>query len=115
MDTKKALTKILQFRDERDWKQFHTSKEIALALLIEAGELAEHFQWKTGEELKEHTKEKKQAISHELADVLYWLILLSHELKIDIEKAFSEKMKINASKYPIEDSYANNSKYNDKG
>ncbi|MBI3335236.1 MAG: nucleotide pyrophosphohydrolase [Candidatus Portnoybacteria bacterium] len=97
------LTKsILKFRNERNWKQFHNQKDMALSLALEAAEVLEHFQWKNGEELEKYIKAHKRDIGEELCDVLYWVLLMSHELRIDLVKAFNEKMVKNARKYPVE-------------
>ncbi|MFA6386165.1 MAG: nucleotide pyrophosphohydrolase [Candidatus Paceibacterota bacterium] len=109
---KKLTEKIIKFRDARDWKQFHNPKDCAISLSLEAGEVLEHFQWKNKEEIEEYVKTHKEHISKELADVLYWVLLMSHDLKIDIEKAFEIKMKENAKKYPISKAKGKHTKYN---
>jgi len=92
----KELQKVIvKFRDEREWKKFHTPKNIAVSIAVESAELLEHFQW------SEECKDKKE-ISYEMADVLAYLLLLADECGIDLEKAFLEKMEINAKKYPAE-------------
>jgi NTP pyrophosphatase (non-canonical NTP hydrolase) len=84
----------------------------ALSLVLEAGEVMEHFQWKNAEEIKDYIKKNKKEISEELADVLYWVLLLSHDLNIDVEKALDEKMKINNEKYPVKKAKGKHTKYN---
>lgn len=91
---------VLEFRSERNWEPFHSPKNIMLGLLVEAGELAEHFQYLDGEELEEHVELFKDDIKGELADVLYWLLLATHQLDVDLASAFKEKMKKNAKRYP---------------
>ncbi len=103
--------KIIAFRDARDWKQFHNPKDVAISLSLEAAELLEHFQWKSPEEMKQHTQKHKDDIADEVVDVLYWLLLLSHDLEIDIDKAFDAKMKKNQAKYPAQKSKGSNKKY----
>lgn len=103
---------IINFRDSRDWKQFHAPKDLALSLVLEATEVLEHFQWKDGKELEDYLKQNKKEISYELADVLYWVVTMSHDLNIDITNAFEEKMKINAKKYPISKAKGRKEKYN---
>jgi NTP pyrophosphatase (non-canonical NTP hydrolase) len=93
---------ILKFREERDWKQFHTPKDMALSLMLESAEVAEHFQWKNSEEMEAHIKNRREDIGDELADVLFWVLIMGHDFKVDIEKAFIRKMKKNAKKYPAE-------------
>ncbi len=102
---------ILKFRNERDWAQFHNPKDVALSLVLEASEVMEHFQWKSPEEIEEYVKTKKEAIGEELADVFYWVLLLSHDLNIDIAKTLEQKMKKNAEKYPVEKAKGSHKKY----
>lgn len=108
----KALTgKIVRFRDARDWAQFHNPKDVAISLALEAAELLEHFQWKTPQEVEKHIKNDKSAISEELADVLYWVLLLSHDLGIDPLAALDKKLKKNARKYPVKKARGRHAKY----
>ena len=110
-ELKKMQASILEFRQARDWKQFHNPKDCAISLSLEAAEVLEHFQWKTSEEIADYIKVNNREISHELADVLYWVLLMSTDMKIDIEKAFYEKMTINQSKYPIAKAKGSHKKY----
>jgi NTP pyrophosphatase (non-canonical NTP hydrolase) len=108
-----ALTKIINdFRDAREWRQFHNPKDLAISLSLEAGEVLEHFQWKSLEEIKKYTKEHKKEIANELADVFYWVLLMSSDLDIDIEKALKLKMKENNKKYPVKKAKGKHTKYN---
>ena len=109
---KRLTKKIVAFRDRRNWKQFHNPKDLSLSLVLEATEVMEHFQWKNTKEVEEHIKNNKAEISEELADVFYWVLLMSHDLKIDIEKALERKIDINDKKYPVEKSKGNHTKYN---
>lgn len=112
MSSLKELQKlIVQFRDQREWKQFHNPKDLALSLLLESSEVLEHFQWKNGDEIQKHIEKNKKEISHELADVLYWVLLMANDLGIDLSKSFEEKLKINEKKYPIEKSKGKSDKY----
>jgi len=104
--------RIITFRDARDWKQFHNPKDVALSLVLEAGEVMEHFQWKNIEEMKVYVKENKGAIGEELADVLYWILLMGHDLEIDVFEALEKKMRINEEKYPVEKAKGKHTKYN---
>jgi dCTP diphosphatase len=109
----KDLTKrIIAFRNARDWKQFHNPKDCALSLVLEAAEVVEHFQWKNQKEMEKYVKENKGEIAEELADVLYWVLLMSHDLDIDIVNALEKKNKKNADKYPIEKARGKHTKYN---
>jgi len=111
--TVKTLTrKIISFRDARDWAQFHNPKDVSISLALEAAELLEHFQWKNPEEIKKHVKTHKLEVSEELADVLYWVLLLSHDLKIDVLAALTQKLKKNAKKYPVAKAKGRHTKYN---
>lgn len=95
------LTQALRrFADERDWERYHTPKNLAAALIVEAGELLEHFQWLTQEESLHLSPEAKQEVAHEVADVLIYLTRLADRLGIDMLAAASEKMGLNARKYP---------------
>ena len=85
MDEVKKLTdRIIAFRDARDWKQFHNPKDLSLSLVLEATEVMEHFQWKSAGEIEEYIKTNKADIGEELADVLYWVLLMGRDLDIDV-------------------------------
>ncbi|HQT82710.1 MAG TPA: nucleotide pyrophosphohydrolase [Candidatus Paceibacterota bacterium] len=113
MKSTNELTKrIVAFRDARDWKQFHNPKDVALSLVLEATEVMEHFQWKSKEEIEEYVVEAKGEIGEELADVLYWVLLMSHDLDIDVLDALDKKMKKNEAKYPVEKAKGRHTKYN---
>jgi NTP pyrophosphatase (non-canonical NTP hydrolase) len=113
MDKIKELTnKIIEFRNKRDWKQFHNPKDVALSLVLEAGEVMEHFQWKDKEEMEIYIKENKAEIGEEIADVLYWILLMGHDLNIDVLDALDKKVKKNERKYPVQKSKGNHIKYN---
>jgi NTP pyrophosphatase (non-canonical NTP hydrolase) len=113
MNQIEALTKIINdFRDARNWRQFHNPKDLAISLSLEAGEVLEHFQWKSPEEIKKYVKEHKKEIADELADVFYWVLLMSSDLDIDIEKALKLKMKENNKKYPVKKAKGKHTKYN---
>ncbi len=111
-DIKDLTEKIKQFRDERDWKQFHNSKDVALSLVLEAAEVLEHFQWKSPTEIEEYIKSNKKEIGEELADVLYWVLLMSHDLEIDIKEALKKKIAKNEEKYPVDKAKGKHTKYN---
>ncbi len=107
------LTKrILDFINDRDWNQFHNPKDLALSLVLESAEVMEHFQWKNNEEMQDYIKSNKNEVAEELADVLYWILLMSHDLDIDIKKAFEDKMTKNEKKYPIDKAKGRHNKYN---
>jgi NTP pyrophosphatase (non-canonical NTP hydrolase) len=93
----------LDFRDARDWAQFHRPKELAAALAIEAAELQELFLWREGEAAAEIRCDRARmaAIQHEVADVATFLLLLVHELELDLPRAIAKKVKANESRYPV--------------
>lgn len=111
MDLEDLTKRIVDFRDARDWKQFHNGKDLAISLVLEANELLEHFQWKTEDDIKSFSVEKKGKIREELADVLYWILLMGHDLEIDVSAALREKMEVNEAKYPVEKAKGKNLKY----
>ncbi len=113
MENIEELTKrIIEFRDSRDWKQVHNPKDVAISLGLEAAEVLENFQWKSKEEIEEHIKTNNEHIGEELADVLYWVLLMSHDLDIDILDALDKKIQKNESKYPVEKAKGKHTKYN---
>ena len=98
-----SLTKsVLDFRDKRDWKQFHNPKDSAIALVSEAVEVLDELKWKKPQEIEEYLKSKKSKIGDELCDVLFLVLLMMHDLNIDINKQFKSKMDENNKKYPVE-------------
>lgn len=102
---------VVKFRDDRDWKQFHNPKDMAISLSLEASEFLEHFQWKNAEEIAEHITKNKADVSDELADVLYWVLLVANDLEINLEDAFVKKLNKNAAKYPIYKAKGTHKKY----
>jgi NTP pyrophosphatase (non-canonical NTP hydrolase) len=110
-DIKELTDIVVEFRDERDWKQFHNPKDSAIALLSEATEVLDEFKWLNAKEIQEYLKTKKTKVANELSDVLFWVLLMSHDLKIDIVKAFKEKLKEDKKKYPVKKSRGKHTKY----
>jgi len=94
--------RISNFASERDWDQFHSPKNLSMALIVEAGELVEHFQWLKQSESHELPKEKLKAVEEELADILVYLIRIADQLDIDLLSAANRKMNSNAAKYPAD-------------
>lgn len=105
--------RVIDFRNARDWEQFHNPKDLAVSLLLEAAEFLEHFQWKSSDEIKEHLKVKSDDVSDELVDVLYWVLLIAHDMKIDLPAAFARKMAQNEKKYPVQKAKGKHTKYTD--
>jgi NTP pyrophosphatase (non-canonical NTP hydrolase) len=108
----KIIEQIIKIRNDRNWKQFHNPKDLALSLVLEAGEVMEHFQWKDKEEVEKYIIDNKDEIGEEIADVLYWVLLMSHDLNINILEVLQKKLKKIEDKYPIEKSKGNHTKYN---
>ena len=102
---------LRQFAAEREWAQFHSPKNLASALIVEAAELLEHFQWMTEAQSTQPPKEQVGAIAAEAADVLLYLLQLCDQLDIDLVQAAREKIEVNAQKYPVEKSRASSKKY----
>lgn len=103
--------RIQAFVEERDWQQFHSPKNLAMAMIVEAAELVEHFQWMTEQESREVAAEKKELISQELADTLVYLLRIADVLGIDLIDAANRKLDINARKYPVDKARGRNDKY----
>ena len=91
---------LRRFAAERDWDRFHTPKNLAAALSVEAAELLEHFQWLTGLESKRLAPRKRAQVAEEMADVLLYLVRLADKLDVDLAGAAARKMQLNARKYP---------------
>ncbi len=105
------IKEIEEFRTARNWKQFHNLKDMLISLNLESAELLELIQWKTSEEFLEEVEKDQTSVADELADIFYWLLIISKDLNIDLAQAFKDKMKKNKLKYPVEKSFNNKSKY----
>lgn len=104
---------LRQFAAERDWAQFHTPKNLAASLSIEAAEVLEHFQWLTDEQSRQLDADQRKAVGHEIADVLLYLLQLADKLGIDPLQAARDKMAINAVNYPADKARGSISKYSE--
>ena len=114
MNSLHALTEqIRAFARERDWDRFHSPKNLSMALIAEAAELLEHFQWITEEESHALSPAKLQEVKHEIADVFIYLIRLSDRLNVDLLAAAKEKLELNTVKYPAEKVRGNARKYSE--
>ncbi len=104
---------ILAFRDERDWRQFHNPKDLAISISLEAAELLEHFQWKTPAEVERHLSgvDARRRVGAEMADVLILLVSLADVLGLNLVEAAREKLVENARKYPVERARGSAAKY----
>jgi len=112
MDLTEYQKRLDQFAQDRDWDQFHTPKNLAMALAGEAGELLEIFQWLTAEQSADLSDEDVARVKEELADIMIYILDIAYKLDVDIEGAVDEKLKLNEEKYPIELSKGNAIKYN---
>jgi len=107
-----ALTeRLLRFRDARDWKQFHTPKELAIAVAIEAAELLEHFRWMRDDEVAEHLAAERDAVADEVADVAAFLIYLADALQLDLIETVNRKFDRNDERYPVDRARGVHTKY----
>ncbi len=105
--------RIRRFAEERNWGQYHSPKNLAMALVVETAELVEHFQWLTQEESQSLPLEKRPAVEAELADILIYLVRIADKLDIDLYQATIEKLQHNADKYPVEKVQGLSKKYNE--
>jgi len=103
--------RLRDFAEVRDWDQFHSPKNLSMALSAEVAEIVEHFQWLTEEQSKTLPKDKLDEVETELADTLIYLIRLADKLDIDLLKAAQNKIEINEQKYPVEKAKGNAKKY----
>jgi NTP pyrophosphatase (non-canonical NTP hydrolase) len=101
-DLEELRARINNFASERDWNQFHSPKNLSMALIVEAGELVEQFQWLKESESYDLSKEKLAAVEEEIADIFVYLIRIAHQLDIDLVVAAKKKIELNESKYPAE-------------
>jgi dCTP diphosphatase len=106
---------LRKFTADRDWDQYHSPKNLAAALIVEAAELLEHFQWMTEEESKVLTAKQIARVSEEMADVFIYLVRLADKLDINLLEAAHEKIKQNAAKYPIDRARGSSRKYSELG
>lgn len=104
---------VVRHRDERDWKQFHNPKELAISLCVESAELLSLMQWQSGKQLEATVAAKRDQIRDELADVLHSTLLLASELHLSLGEALIEKLKKDAAKYPVEKAKGRNVKYDE--
>ena len=107
--TDETIRQVLQFRDDRDWKQFHNPKDLAISISLEAAELLEIFQW-SGSDVSDEGKTEK--IKEELADVINYCILMADRCGLDLDEIVQEKVRKNSEKYPVEKAKGKADKYN---
>ena len=106
-DIEEIIQKLVEFRNERDWEQFHNAKDLALAISIEAGELLELFLWKEPEEAN------REKVKKELADIFAFAFLLANKFGLDVRKIIVDKIEENNSKYPVGKAKGTAKKYNE--
>lgn len=106
-------TRIAAFAAAREWDQFHSPRNLAAALSVEAGELLEHFQWLTNEQSASLSPDKLKSVESEMADVFIYLLFLANKLDVDLVDAANRKMDVNASKYPVDLARGNATKSTD--
>ena len=103
--------RLNDFANERDWDQFHSPKNLVMALIVEAAELVEQFQWLSQEESRAITPEKKVEVEAELADILIYLVRIADKLEVDLYQAALSKLEKNSHKYPVEKVRGKSAKY----
>ena len=108
--TQETMNQVLKFRDDRNWKQFHNPKDLAISISLEAAELLEVFQWSADDVICENKKDK---IREELADVLNYCILMADVCGLDMDEIVQEKIKSNNAKYPVEKAKNSAKKYDE--
>ena len=106
--TQETINKVLKFRDDRNWKQFHNPKDLAISISLEAAELLEVFQWSAADVVCENKLDK---IKEALADVINYCILMADACGLDLDEIVSEKVKRNNEKYPVEKAFGSKEKY----
>ena len=110
-DLQQLAGNLRRFAEERDWDQFHSPKNLASALSVEAGEILEHFQWQTEQQSTSLSGEQLNEVALELADVLLYLVRLADKLTVDLLQVAHRKIAINAERYPVERSRGSSRKY----
>ncbi|MCI6697260.1 MAG: nucleotide pyrophosphohydrolase [Solobacterium sp.] len=108
--SKETVKEVLKFRDDRDWKQFHDPKDLAISISLEASELLEIFQWSRDDV---YCLDKIDKIKEELADVMNYCILMADACNLDLDKIITDKIKLNELKYPVDKAKGTSAKYNE--
>jgi NTP pyrophosphatase (non-canonical NTP hydrolase) len=115
MDIRELQKKVIEFRDARDWAQYHNPKDLAISISLEAAELLEIFQWKNPQEVEviKRDPESRKRVKEELGDILIYALNMCHSFGFDPSEAILEKLGINEKKYPVEKAKGNAKKYNE--
>ena len=106
-----TLKRLLSFREERDWQQFHTFKNLAVSIVLEAAELLEIVQWVPDSDVSQVVTKQRDSICNEIADIAIYLHYLAHDLGVDLEECVQKKLLLNEEKYPVDKSKGNATKY----
>jgi NTP pyrophosphatase (non-canonical NTP hydrolase) len=114
MNIKQIQKQLSEFASDRDWEQFHTPKNLTMALSVEASELVEIFQWLTSEQSSNLNDKQMNAVNEEVADVAIYLLRLCDVLDINLSDVVENKIKVNSEKYPVDLSKGNAKKYNQR-
>ena len=112
-ELEKIKLRLREFAEDRDWEQFHSPKNLSMALSVEISEVVEHFQWLTEEQSRNLPKDKLEDVATELADTFIYLIRLADKLKIDLLAAAQNKLEVNEQKYPVGKANGTARKYTD--
>jgi NTP pyrophosphatase (non-canonical NTP hydrolase) len=115
VDVEGLQQQLQRFAEERDWERFHSPKNLAMALAGEAGELLEIFQWISEEESRNLPDEDAARVREELADLQIYLLRIADVLRVTIEDAVAEKLRLNEQRYPVDEAYGNATKYSRRG
>ena len=113
MISKDTIDKIIKFRNDRDWSQFHTIKDLCLGLGIEVAELQEIFLWKNDQDLSKTITNQKEKIADEIADIFIFIAYISNDLDINLNNAINKKIEKNNIKYPVKLAKGSSKKYNE--
>jgi NTP pyrophosphatase (non-canonical NTP hydrolase) len=113
-DSIRQLTRqICEFRDARDWRQFHSPKDLAVAITAEAGELLQHFVWQSTEQSEVHVVERRAEVAAEMADIAILLLEMAEVSGISLGDAVAAKLELNQERYPVSKAHGSNRKYNE--
>jgi NTP pyrophosphatase (non-canonical NTP hydrolase) len=112
MISNELTTRLLEFRAQRDWEQFHNLRTLSTSIALEAAELAEFTQWARDGEVPIIARDRRADISHEIADIVILVSYLAHDLDIDLEQAVAEKLELNGQRYPVDKARGSARKYN---
>ncbi len=113
MNLHELALEIRKFCDDREWGQFHNAKDLSIAISLESSELLQHFLWQNGGQVEERARHRREAITHEMADIAIYLIELANVLQVDLTAAIRDKLRLNEDRYPVARARGNSRKYNE--